>query len=203
LGRQDGTKRENNANYLTPNHEGTTMNILRKSILIGFTVLGMAAAQAQDAKPAPKQHDAHPSREQMQARMADMYAKRQARLHDLLKLTAQQESAWANYQAAIKPPAFDGKRPEHKPFDKLTAPERLTLALDMTKKHEAMLETRLKAVTAFYGQLNPAQQTLFDEHGLGGEHGRRGHWGGHHGHRGWGHGGEQHEGWGGPRPQRG
>lgn len=172
------------------------MNILRKSMLIGFTVLGMAAAHAQDTQPMTKPHGAHPSREQMQAKMADMYAKRQARLHDLLKLTAQQESAWANYQAAIKPAALDGKRPEHKPFNQLSSPERLTLALDMTKKREAALENRLKAVTAFYGQLNPAQQTLFDEHSFGGERdgfrGRRGH----HGHRGgWGHeGGPRHEG---------
>ena len=179
------------------------MNIIRNSILIGFTVLGMAAANAQDATPTPKQHDAHqrPTREQMQAKMADMYAKRQQRLHDLLKLTAQQESAWATYQAAIKPAAFDGPRPEHKPLNKLTAPERLTLALEMTKKHEAMLETRLQAVKTFYAQLNPAQQTLFDEHGLGGGHGgmMRSHWR-HHGPRGgWGHGDGQHEGWGGPR----
>jgi hypothetical protein len=177
------------------------MNILRKSILIGFTVLGMAAAQAQEAQPAQKPHGAHPSKEQMQAKMADMYAKRQARLHDLLKLTAQQESAWASYQAAIKPAAFDGQRPDRKPLNKLTAPERLNLALDMTKKREAYLQTRVQAVTAFYSQLNPAQQTLFDEHGLRGprgEHGRRGH--GHHG--GWGHGG-QHEGWGGPAPRQG
>lgn len=172
------------------------MNTLRKSILIGFTVLGMAAAHAQEAKPMAKPHDAHPSKEQMQAKMAEMYAKRQARLHDLLKLTTQQESAWANYQAAIKPAALDGKRPEHKPFNKLSSPERLTLALDMTKQREAALETRLKAVTAFYAQLNPAQQTLFDEHSFGGERdgfrGRRGH----HGMRaGWGHeGGPRHEG---------
>jgi len=174
------------------------MNILRKSILIGFTVLGMAAAHAQDAQPSAKPHGAHPSKEQMQAKMAEMYAKRQARLHDLLKLTAQQESAWASYQAAIKPAALDGQRPEHKPFNKLTSPERLTLALDMTRKREAALETRLKAVTAFYAQLNPAQQTLFDEHSFGGGrdgfHGHRRH----HGMRGgWGHG----EGWGGPRQQ--
>jgi hypothetical protein len=181
------------------------MNILRKSILIGFTVLGMAAAHAQETKPAQKPHDARPSKEQMQTRMADMYAKRQARLHDLLKLTAQQESAWASYQAAIKPAALDGQRPERKPFNQLTAPERLNVALDMTKKREAFLETRVKAVTAFYGQLNPAQQTLFDEHGLGGERGgRRGHHG-HHGHRGgWGQQGDgQHEGWGGPGQRHG
>lgn len=172
------------------------MNNLRKSILIGFTVLGMAAAHAQEAKPMAKPHDAHPSKEHMQAKMAEMYAKRQARLHDLLKLTTQQESAWANYQAAIKPAALDGQRPEHKPFNKLSSPERLTLALDMTKQREAALETRLKAVTAFYAQLNPAQQTLFDEHSFGGERGGfRGHRG-HHGMRGgWGHeGGPRHEG---------
>ena len=170
------------------------MNTLRKSILIGFTVLGMAAAHAQETQPAAKPHGAHPTREQMQAKMAEMYAKRQARLHDLLKLTTQQESAWANYQAAIKPAAMNGPRPEHKPFNKLTSPERLTLALEMTKKHEAALETRLKATTEFYAQLNPAQQTLFDEHSFGGERGGfRGHRGQHSPH-GWGH-----EGWGGPR----
>jgi hypothetical protein len=174
------------------------MNTLRKSILIGFTVLGMAAAHAQETKPMARQHDAHPTKEQVQAKMADMYAKRQARLHDLLKLTAQQESAWANYQAAIKPAAFDGQRPERKPMNKLTAPERLNLALEMTKKREAFLETRVKAVGTFYAQLNPAQQTLFDEHGLGGQRGGfRGHGHrGHHGmHGGWGHeGGPRHEG---------
>ncbi|MYM37291.1 hypothetical protein GTP44_19970 [Duganella sp. FT50W] len=176
------------------------MNILRKSILIGFTVLGMAAAHAQETQPAPQAHGAkpHPTREQMQAKMADMYAKRQARLHDLLKLTTQQESAWANYQAAIKPAAFDGQRPERKPMNQLTAPERLNLALDMTKKRVAFLETRVKAVSAFYSQLNPAQQTLFDEHGLANP---RGHWK-HHGHRGWGR-GEHHEGWGGSAPRQG
>lgn len=176
------------------------MNILRKSILIGFTVLGMAAAHAQDTQPAQKQHDARPSKEQMQTRLADMYAKRQARLHDLLKLTAQQESAWATYQAAIKPAALDGgNRPEHKPGEKLNAPQRLNLALDMTKKREAFLETRVKAVTAFYGQLNPAQQTLFDEHGLGG--GRDG-WHGRREQRGH-HGGDRGEGWGGQGPRHG
>ena len=90
------------------------MNILRKSILIGFTVLGMAAAQAQETQPTQQPHGAHPhpTKEQVQAKMADMYAKRQARLHELLKLSAQQESAWATYQAAIKPAAFDGQRPQ-------------------------------------------------------------------------------------------
>jgi alkylation response protein AidB-like acyl-CoA dehydrogenase len=103
LGRQDGHQR-GTAAMINFNDKGTTMNTLRKSILIGFTVLGMAAAHAQEAQPAKPARRAS-SKEQMQAKMADMYAKRQARLHDLLKLTTQQESAWATYQAAIKPAA--------------------------------------------------------------------------------------------------
>jgi len=178
------------------------MNILRKSLLISCAVLGMAAAQAQEAQPAQQPHAGHqrPTKEQMQARMAEMYAKRQARLHDLLKLTAQQESAWSTYQAAIKPAAMDGPRPEHKAFDKMTTPERLNLALDMTKKREAMLQTRLKAVSAFYAQLNPAQQTLFDEHSFGGARGgmMRARWRHHGGHGGWDH---EHGGWGERAPQ--
>jgi hypothetical protein len=63
-----------------------------------------------------------------------------------------------------------------------------------------MLQTRLKAVSAFYAQLNPAQQTLFDEHSFGGERGgmMRARWRHHGGHGGWGH---EHGGWGEHAPQ--
>jgi hypothetical protein len=111
------------------------MNVLRKSILIGFTVLGMAAAHAQEAAPAGR-HDAGARKEHMQAKMADMFAKRQARLHDQLKLTAQQESAWATYQAAIKPAPMSGTPPDRKAFAKLPAPERMAKMLDFSKQRQ-------------------------------------------------------------------
>ena len=108
------------------------MNIIRKSIVIGFTVLGMASAYAQDAAqtaaPAGRHTDAAQV-EQRQARMAEMYAKHQARLHDQLKLTAQQESAWANYQAAIKPAARSGDRPQRGAFVKLSGATTHTLRI--------------------------------------------------------------------------
>jgi hypothetical protein len=172
------------------------MNVLRKSILIGFTVLGMAAAQAQEAPKAGDHKDgAGPHGKPVAARMAEMYAKRQARLHDQLKLTAQQESAWASYQAAIKPAApAGGERPEHKDFSKVPAPERLAKALDMTKQRETHMQAHLTALTAFYGQLSTEQKATFDKHAFGGEH--FGHRGGPHDrrdHRGW-H-GDEHGGW--------
>lgn len=156
------------------------MNILRKSILIGFTVLGMAAAQAQD-KPA---HDAGARKEHMQQKMGDMFAKRQAKLHDLLKLTAQQESAWASYQTAIKPAPMSGPRPERGAFAKLPAPERMAKMLDVSKQRQARMESHLTALTAFYAQLTPEQKAVFDQRAMRGMHGHRGH-GGHGG--GWGH----------------
>jgi protein CpxP len=159
------------------------MNLLRKSILIGFTVLGMAAAQAQDTAP-PAGHHGAMNKEQMQTKMADMYAKRQARLHDQLKLTAQQESAWASYQSAIKPAAHSGPRPDRKDIAKTPAPERLAKMIDFSKQRQARMEAQLTALTAFYGQLTPEQKAVFDDRTMGGKHGG---WG-HRGHRGgWGH----------------
>ena len=187
FGCEDGFKRGNklpryreSLNYSSIKE--MTMNVLRKSILIGFTVLGMAAAHAQETAPAAGP-DKTANMEQRRAKMSEMVAKRQARLHDQLKLTAQQESAWASYQAAIKPSTPAGPRPQRGEFAKLTAPERLSKMIEMTKQREARMETHLTALTAFYGQLTPEQKKVFDERGMGGKHGDRGQRGGwrHHG----------------------
>ena len=87
------------------------MNTLRKHVLIALTVLGMGSAafavQAQTAAPEGRHANAA-TQEQRMAKWGEHFAKRQAKLHDALQLTAAQESAWAAYQAAIKP-ARDGR----------------------------------------------------------------------------------------------
>lgn len=157
------------------------MNILRKSTLIALTVLGLGtaslAAQAQDTPPAGR-HASAANMEQMQAKMADMFAKHQAKLHDALKLTAQQEPAWATYQAAIKPTPPTGTPPVR--GAKLSAPERLSKMIEMTKQHTAKMESTLPALTAFYNTLTADQKAIFDKHAMGGHGPRRGGWG--HGH---------------------
>ena len=186
FGSEDGLKRRNNAALLPTKTKGTTMNIIRKSILIGFTVLGMAAAQAQDAAPQTKpEHSQRATPEQRQAKMEEMYAKRQARLHDQLKLTAQQESAWAAYQSAVKPAPRTGERPPRGEFAKLSSPERLSKMIEKTKLREGQMQQRLTALTAFYNQLTPEQKAAFDQHSMRGKHGG---WSGHRGQRG--HGGQ-------------
>jgi Spy/CpxP family protein refolding chaperone len=155
------------------------MNTLRKSILIALAVLGMAGTTvAAYAQAAPEgRHGRAASQEQRQAKMAEFFATRQARLHDALKLSAAQEPAWSAYQAAIKPAARDAQQ-DRAAMASLPAPQRLEQRIAMAKRHTAGMESRLAALNTFYAVLTPEQKASFDaatakQHGRGG-HGKPG-----------------------------
>jgi hypothetical protein len=161
------------------------MKTFAKSMLIGLTVLGLGtaslAARADDTTTAPAGRHGHAmDQAQMQAKMADMWAKRQQKLHDLLKLTSAQEGAWSTYQAAIKPAAPAGPRPDRAAIAAMSAPDRLSKMIDMSKQHETAMEAHLAALNAFYGQLTADQKTIFNDNTMGGKNA-------HHGHGRWGH----------------
>jgi protein CpxP len=150
------------------------MKTLRKNILIALTVLGVAGASlavhAQQA-PAPEGRQAHAmSMEKMHEKMGEHMAKRQAKLHDALKLTAAQEPAWAAFQAAIKPPAM-GTRPDHATWATLSAPARMEKMIEMAKQHTTTMEAHLAALNTFYAVLTPEQKKVFDDMSMGGAHG--------------------------------
>ncbi|SHH60761.1 Spy/CpxP family protein refolding chaperone [Massilia sp. CF038] len=156
------------------------MNTLRKQILIGMTVLGLsgAAFSTQAAEPAsPAAHG------QRHGQWAERAAERQQRLHDALKLSAAQEGAWSNYQAALAhksrmDQAQGGARTDWKT---LTAPQRLELQIARSREHTERMEARLAALQSFYGALNAEQKKLFDEKTQGhGRHHRKGGRGMHH-----------------------
>ncbi|MES2126603.1 MAG: Spy/CpxP family protein refolding chaperone [Pseudomonadota bacterium] len=143
------------------------MNALRKSIAVGLTVLGMAcAAHADEGR-----HGFAANKEAMQEKMADHFAKRQAKLHDLLKLTAAQESSWATYQAAIKPAAGSTPHPDRAAIAAMSAPQRMEQHLAMAKTHITTMEAHLAALSAFYGGLTAEQKKVFDDNVMGGAHG--------------------------------
>lgn len=160
------------------------MNTIRKQILISLSAVAMAgvtfAAQAQTPTAPTEGRFSHAaSEEQRAADMSAHFAKRQAKLHDLLKITSAQEAAWAAYQAAIKPVAptapLAGGRAA---YAALSAPARLQKAIDMMKTHEAKMETTLTALNTFYSVLTADQKTIFDANTMGGAHGgHRGHGG--------------------------
>lgn len=96
-------------------------------------------------------------------RMERMHEQNLAALHDKLKLTAQQETAWKKF-AAIKPIADPGLRPDPAEMDKLNAPQRLEKGLEHMRAMEARMTEHLAALKEFYAVLKPEQQKIFDEH---------------------------------------
>lgn len=150
------------------------MNTLRKSIIIGMTVLGLGGTtlvvQARDSHGHGAKH------EQMQAKWGERAAKRQQQLHDTLKLAPTQEAAWTTYTGALKAAKGErGERGERGAWKALPAPERIAKRIEMSRQHIGVMETRLAATTAFYATLTPEQKKLFDENSMrrGGRHGMK------------------------------
>jgi protein CpxP len=154
------------------------MTQFRKHLLIGMTVLGLAAgsfgahaggpdgAHQMGAGPmSSREHGRSP--EQMKER----FAKRQAELHDKLKLTAAQEPAWNAFVAQMKPGERPA-RPDRAEMAKLSAPERMERMLAMMKEGEKRMADRLAAVKEFYAVLTPEQQKTFNEQFGPGRHHR-------------------------------
>ena len=145
------------------------MKSLRKPLLIGLAVIGLGsglAAQAQTAAPAEGRHGHAMNKEQMQAKMAERFAARQAKLHDALKLTSAQEAAWTAYQNAIKPtPRAMGDRAA---WAQLSAPARMEKMIAMAKQHIATMESHLSALNTFYSVLSADQKKIFDDSTRGG-----------------------------------
>jgi len=114
---------------------------------------------------------------QMGARQADgRHAERmkmhQQRVHDALKLTPQQEPAWAKYQES-NPFATRANRPDPAEMAKLTAPERADKMLEFQKQHQEAMSKHVVAMKDFYAQLAPEQKKTFDEQMQMGKRGMR------------------------------
>jgi Spy/CpxP family protein refolding chaperone len=172
------------------------MNTLRKTLLTGLAALSlggaMLGAQAQSQAQTP---DAHPkaqlTKEQRQARHAEfaakreqMHAQRVAKLHDELKITPAQESAWNAFVASMKrPQRADGQHDDHAAMAGLSAPQRAEKMIERQKARTAAMEQRLAALNTFYSVLSPDQKKVFDDKAAR----MQSRFGRHGGHGGWQH----------------
>jgi Spy/CpxP family protein refolding chaperone len=95
-------------------------------------------------------------------RMEKMHEQHLTKLHDRLKLTSQQETAWKKF-AASEPMRGKLDRPDPAEMEKLKAPQRLEKALEHMRTMETNLTEHLKALKEFYAVLTPEQQKIFDE----------------------------------------
>jgi periplasmic protein CpxP/Spy len=96
-----------------------------------------------------------------EGKRAGMLQKHQAELHDKLKLSAEQETAWNSLQTKIKSEARNEK-PNPAEFDKLTTPERIDRMQDIHKERQSRMESMGNATKDFYAQLDAEQKKVFD-----------------------------------------
>lgn len=94
-------------------------------------------------------------------RMQQKHEKQLVKLHDTLKLSAQQEVAWNKFKASHIPPNKSA-RPDAAEMEKLTAPQRLEKGIERMRALEAKMTEHLAALKEFYATLTPEQQKLFD-----------------------------------------
>jgi hypothetical protein len=108
------------------------------------------------------------------------HGKHLAKLKEKLNLKPEQEAAWNAFASTAKPgvqrTGMDraAKKAE---FAKLSTPERLDKMLAMADMRRVRMAERAAAVKAFYAQLTPEQQGVFDAEARPKRHG------GHHFHR--------------------
>ena len=112
-----------------------------------------------------------------QQRWAERRAKRLEQLKAQLKLTPAQDGAWAAYTAAMQPPAQPLAHPSRAEMAQLTTPQRIDRMQAMQAERQQRMGQCLDAVKAFYAQLTPEQQKVYDQRSM--RHGERGH--GRHG----------------------
>jgi len=125
-------------------------------VLIGLTGGATAYAQNSPASSVQQNMQAAVSPEMMKARIE----KNQAELHDKLKITSGQESAWKTFIQVV---AAEHVTPEKDVnTDKMTTPERMQKTLEKMKEHQGQLQQKLDATKTFYAVLTPEQQKIFD-----------------------------------------
>lgn len=125
----------------------------------GLTYAGHALAET--GKPAAERCEKGWSKGDYKKRAEE----RMNRLHQELKLTADQEAAWTAWTAKVTASfeATKAKRPDFKAMGDLSAPERMEKYIEYRKEKQARMEAGLADLKAFYATLTPEQQKVFDK----------------------------------------
>lgn len=147
------------------------VGLLAGSGILAASSFAMTAGDA-DGKPGCEARHAHHAH----AKGEEHAAKRMSELKEKLKLKPGQEAAWNTFANASQPglrPAGGDRKAMRGEFEKLNTPQRLDKMLAMTDMRRAKLAERVQATKAFYAQLSPEQQGVFDAEAMPGRH--RGH----------------------------
>lgn len=145
------------------------MSRIKHRVLLSFAAIGflgftlLASAQEQHFKECKDQ----PDQAQCNAtQMEKMQAAHAAKLHDALKITAEQEPAWKTFNDSVHPPGAmpPAAKPTHADMEKMSAPEIMEQHLAWQQKHLTEMQSHLAALKTFYTVLTPTQQTILNSH---------------------------------------
>ena len=139
----------------------------KQQMMAGFILSVLSGYAAAQTPPPPAQElpSASPAEQQKRLEEArEKMAKRQAELHDQLKITPAQEAAWKAFVQSTEPRLSAGKDGNDAEREKLNAVERMEKNLDNLRDHQARAQARLTALKNLYSSLTPDQQKRFDDH---------------------------------------
>jgi protein CpxP len=114
--------------------------------------------------------------QQVHARGEAARARHLSELKEKLKLAPEQEAAWNAFTRTSQPAARQmgvDRQAIRGEFEKLNTPQRLDKMLAMSELRHARMLERIQATKAFYAQLSPEQQSVFDAGAMPDHH--RGH----------------------------
>ncbi len=160
-----------------------TRPLLLATLLAAASTWSVAqTTPAPAAGPAATAQASQPGTGPRAQRWAERRAQRLEQLKAQLKLSPAQEGAWSAYTAAMQPPAQRPARMNHAELAQLSTPQRIERMQALQAEHQQFMSQRLDAVKAFYAQLTPEQQKIYDQQSLrhgpagrGGMHGMRWH----------------------------
>jgi hypothetical protein len=131
------------------------------ALTLGTCALGVHAQTTDQAAPQAR-HGARAAEHQKLTpeQRAAFRAQRIAKLHDELKITPAQESAWKTFVASMQPEAR--QQHDRAAWANLSAPERMAKMIERQKQRTAALEQRHGALNTFYSVLSADQKKTFD-----------------------------------------
>ncbi|MEY5028521.1 MAG: hypothetical protein RLZ63_836 [Pseudomonadota bacterium] len=147
--------------------------MIKKSLLgltMGVALLATGAAQAQMGSP--KSGEGHATHMQGHThghksdgdRMHKRGLHRMDKLKQSLKLSTDQNQAWAAFEASLKSPGM--QRPDPQTIAKMTTPERLDFMSKMKAQRDEQMQKLQDATLALYASLSPEQKKTFDQETL-------------------------------------
>lgn len=142
-----------------------TKRMVMVALLAGSGLIAASSFAMPTGAPAGKGDCTHQHDKKTQAERTEMRTQKMAVLKANLKLSPQQEAAWNDFvgqrQAQMQQGGVDRKA-KHAEFAAMTTPQRLDKMLEMSEMRREKMVARAEATKAFYAQLSPAQQSVFD-----------------------------------------